>query len=81
MLDDETKGVVVKAVEPNSAAGYRKIMVGDVILAVGDQPVAIPADLKRELQAVVTKRVQFAALLVSGERGAHWVALPVEADR
>ncbi|MBV8336329.1 MAG: trypsin-like peptidase domain-containing protein [Alphaproteobacteria bacterium] len=81
MLGNEMKGVLVKAVEPNSAAAYRKVMVGDVIMAVGDQAVATAADLKRELQAVVAKRVQFAALLVSGERGAHWIALPVEADR
>ena len=81
MLGVEMKGVLVKAVEPNSAAAYRKVEVGDVILAVGDQAVATPADLKRQLQAVVAKQAQFAPLLISGERGARWIALPVEASR
>jgi serine protease Do len=81
MLGNDVKGLLVKAVQPNSAAAYRKVEVGDVILAVGDQAVATPADLKRQLQAVVAKHAPFAALLVSGERGARWIALPVEADR
>jgi serine protease Do len=80
-LADEMKGVVVKAVEPNSAAAESKIMVGDVILAVGDAAVGSPADLKRQLQAVVAKHVRFAALLVRGEQGPRWVALAVEGGR
>lgn len=81
VLSKEMKGLLVKAVQPNSAAAYHKVEVGDVILAVGDQAVATPADLKRQLQAVVAKHGQFAALLVSGQRGARWIALPMEADR
>lgn len=74
-------GVAVDAVAPNSAAAQHRIAVGDVILSVGDATVTTPADVTRLLQATVAGGQHFAALLVRGERGPHWVALPVEAGR
>ncbi len=80
-LDSTVRGVAVSAVQPDSAAAERQIAAGDVILRVGDGPVTAPADVTRGLRRAIVAGQRFAALLVRGQRGRHWVALPLEADR
>jgi serine protease Do len=80
-LGDGVKGVAVTAVVPDSAAAERRIVVGDVILRVGDMPVTAPADVTREMRRAIAARQAFLALLVRQQHGPRWVALPLEADR
>lgn len=80
-LGADARGVAVTAVEQNSAAARQKVAVGDVILAIGDESVGSLADVTRLLRAGVAANRRYAALLVRGEHGPRWVALPVEADR
>ena len=80
-LGAQTTGVVVDEVAPTSAAARRKIVPGDVILSVGATPVRQPRDVEAQLQAIHAKHIAFAALLVEGKHGRHWVALPLEEDR
>jgi serine protease Do len=75
------RGVVVISVDPRGVAADRKIVVGDVILSVGDSDVGTPEDVRRELREVSDRHRPFAALLVAGERSTRWVALPLAADR
>jgi serine protease Do len=77
---DQT-GVVVTAVEPNSAAANQNIAPGDVIVAVRHSEVKTPADVERALQRIAQQKSGYAALLIQGERGVHWATLPIEPDR
>ena len=80
-LGPKVTGVVVAEVAPTSAAARRKIVAGDVIVAIGAAPVLQPHDVEVLLRALDARKIPFAALLVEGSRGRHWVALPLEADR
>ncbi|MBN9510401.1 MAG: trypsin-like peptidase domain-containing protein [Alphaproteobacteria bacterium] len=80
-LRDDQAGVVVTAVEPNSAAANEKIVPGDVIVAVRHRAVRMPADVERALWDIAHQKIAYAALLVQGERGIHWTTLPIGPDR
>ncbi|HTW27946.1 MAG TPA: trypsin-like peptidase domain-containing protein [Acetobacteraceae bacterium] len=80
MTDAET-GVAVKTVEPDSAAARSMIHVGDVILAVDNKAIEQPSDITEALQDAAAKHRPYAALLVHGNHGLRWVALPIEGDK
>jgi serine protease Do len=80
-LDADQPGVIVTGVAPKSVAADKRIVEGDVILAVGGNKVSTPQDVQVRLREVVDRHAPFAAVLVAGERSTRWVALPVEADR
>jgi len=50
-LDDDTKGLVILGVDPNSDAGAKDVQRRDVILSVGNKPVATVADLEAGIRA------------------------------
>jgi serine protease Do len=79
-LDANQPGVVVTDVNPKSAAADRKIAAGDVILSVDGVSVNSVPEFRAALQAASDRHMRFAALLVAGERGPHWVSLPLEPD-
>jgi serine protease Do len=68
-------GVLVAAVDPASEAFANGMKAGDVVLAVGDQPVT---SAEQAMQALARARAskQFVALLVSGkDDNPRWLAL------
>ena len=80
-LGADESGVAVRTVARDSAAAQRRIVAGDVIVAIGDAKVTAPEDVARLLRDTVAAGQPFAALLVRGAHGPRWVALPVERDR
>ena len=80
LLSGPTNGVVVTNVDPHAAAA-QEIAAGDVIVSINGNPISRPADIGKELRALDEKHRAAAALLVTGERGTRWVALPLQSDR
>jgi serine protease Do len=90
--DDRTKlgletglaGVLVANVAPNSDAGRRGMVTGDIILRVRDKPVATPADVQSNLDAARAGKRDFVLLLVLPKvrpvPGPKWVALRLGSD-
>jgi len=76
-LDEDTKGVVVTRVNPNSPAGQRQLRPGDVIVEVSQEAVAAPGDVTSRVQKA--KQAGQKALLLLVERGGEllFVALPL----
>jgi serine protease Do len=78
-LKDDLKGVVVTRVDPNSAAADKRIQPGDVIVEVGQEPVANPADVSRRVDALKKEGRKSALLLVSNAQGeVRFVAVSIE---
>ncbi|HYE48693.1 MAG TPA: PDZ domain-containing protein, partial [Azospirillaceae bacterium] len=76
-LDEDTSGVVVTKVTPNSPAAQRGLRAGDVIVEVSQEEVASPADVSTRVQKA--KEAGQKALLLLIERGGEllFVALPL----
>ena len=75
-IKDSVKGVVVSAVEPNSAAAEKGLRAGDVIEEVNQQAVEKPADVSQSIDALKKAGKKSALLLVSNGAGdVRFVAL------
>jgi serine protease Do len=75
-IKDGVKGVVVSAVEPNSAAAEKGLRVGDVIEEVNQQAVEKPGDVTKFIDALKKAGKKSALLLVSNGAGdVRFVAL------
>ncbi len=75
-LKDSAKGVVVSAVEPNSAAAEKGLRAGDVIEEVNQQAVEKPADVSKQIDALKKQGKKSALLLVANGAGdVRFVAL------
>jgi serine protease Do len=75
-LKDSIKGVVVSAVEPNSAAAEKGLRAGDVIEEVSQQAVEKPADVSKQIDALKKQGKKSALLLVTNGAGeVRFVAL------
>jgi serine protease Do len=68
-LKDGLKGVVITKVEGNSSAADKRIQVGDVIVEVGQEPVASPADVTRRVDALKKEGRKNALFLITNARG------------
>jgi serine protease Do len=79
MLGDNMTGVVVTGVDTHGVAS-QEIQAGDVISSVNGTPVSQPLDVGEALRALGASNRTSAALLVTGERGTRWVALPLQPD-
>jgi serine protease Do len=77
-VPEAAKGVVITEVPPDSAGAGEGLRPGDLIVAVGDQSVATPEEIKQKADAA--KKAGRKNLLVRVERGAstRFVALPAE---
>jgi len=64
-LDDSVEGAVVTSLKSDGAASQAGLEVGDVVVRVGDKPVASPADLESALEATQQK----SALLLVNRHG------------
>ena len=78
-LPDGAKGVVITEVPPNSAGAAQGLRPGDLVIAVGQAPVANPEEVP-PLVAAAKKAGQKKVLVrVEREGSTRFVALPVEA--
>jgi serine protease Do len=73
----ESRGAIVEGVVPGSPADRAGIQKGDIIVALGDQPVAGPTDLTRRIAGTPPgTRVEFTVVRDRGRR-----TVPVELGR
>ena len=70
-------GVVVTAVEQGGVAADHGLRVGDVILDVGGQPVATPADVRKGLSEARSSGKHTVLFRVKSNDGTKFVALPL----
>lgn len=75
----EVNGVVVAQVDAASAAADRRIQPGDVVVEVGQEPVATPADVAARLDAIRAEGRRSALFLIANAAGeVRFVALSLE---
>ena len=75
-LKDTVKGVVVTAIEPNSAAAEKGLRAGDVIEEVNQQTVEKPSDVSKAIDSLKKQGKKSALLLVANGAGeVRFVAL------
>ena len=78
-LKDGAKGVVVTKVDPDSPAGEKHIVPGDVIVEVNQDAVTTPVEVTKKLDAAKSAGKKTALLLVANANGeVRFVALPVQ---
>ncbi len=68
-LKDGVKGVVVTRVDANSNAADKRLVAGDVILEVGQEPVTNPADVARRVEQLKKDGRRAALLQVQSAAG------------
>ena len=78
-IGEDTLGVVVTGVMPDSAAAKRGIATGDVIVAIGNRAVSSPTDIARMLEEAKEEHRKAVLLLVSRRDAQRFIALPIGA--
>ncbi|WP_019906989.1 Do family serine endopeptidase [Methylobacterium sp. 77] len=78
-LKDSVKGVVVTRVDPNSTAADKQIKAGEVIVEVGQEAVASPADVTKRVDQLKKDGRKSVLLLVASASGdVRFVAIGLE---
>jgi serine protease Do len=78
-IKDSVKGVVIIAVEANSAAAEKRLNAGDVIVKVTDEEVTNPADVQKRIDQLKKDGKKTALLLVANSEGdVRFVALTLQ---
>ncbi len=78
-IDQAVKGLVITQIEAGSKAAEKNILVGDVILEVGQTTVESPVDLERRLDELNEEDRKSALFLLSGKGGElRFVAIQIE---
>ena len=78
-IKDAVKGVVITAVEANSAAAEKRLNAGDVIVKVTDEEVTNPADVQKRIDQLKKDGKKTALLLVANAEGdVRFVALTLQ---
>ncbi|MBH0236720.1 Do family serine endopeptidase [Methylobrevis albus] len=68
-IGTDVAGVVITAVEPNSAAAEKRITAGDTIVEVGQEPVSTPADVAEAVEKLKSSGRRSALLLLANPAG------------
>ena len=76
-LDDETKGVVVTAVRPDSAAGQAGLRQGDVVVAVNQAAVTAPRQVSEQVDKARKDGRSTILVLIARGGTQQYVALPL----
>jgi serine protease Do len=76
-LGDNSKGVVVTSVDPDSDAADKGLHSGDVIMSVGGREVRTPADVRRYLADAKRDGRTSVLMLVDGSDGQHFLTVKV----
>jgi serine protease Do len=78
-IKEAVKGVVITAVDANSAAAEKRLNVGDVIVKVTDEEVATAADVQKRIDQLKKDGKKTALLLVANTEGdVRFVALTLQ---
>jgi serine protease Do len=78
-IKDSVKGVVITAVDANSAAAEKRLNAGDVIVKVTDEEVTNPADVQKRIDQLKKDGKKTALLLVANAEGdVRFVALTLQ---
>ncbi len=78
-IKDSVKGVVVTRVDPNSNAADKRIVPGEVIVEVAQEPIENPADIAKRIEALKKDGKKSVLLLVAGANGdVRFVALGLD---
>jgi serine protease Do len=78
-IKDSVKGVVVTGVDANSTASEKRIVPGDTIVEINQEPVARPADIAARTKALKDQGRKSALFLVANAQGeVRFVALSLE---
>ena len=77
-IDPEAEGLVVTEVIPGSAADRADIVPGDIVLQIGQAPVAEAADVGREVDAARERGAKSVVVLVERGGDAEFRAVNVE---
>ena len=76
-LDQDTDGVVITKVDPNSDAADKGLEPGQVVVAVANKSVRTPQDIKSRIAEAHAAGRKSVLVLVSGENGERFVALNI----
>ena len=76
-LDEELKGVIILDIDPDSKASEKGLMIGDVVVEVGQKLVQTPEDFQKQLNVSKDKGRTAALLLVKRGQQELFVALPL----
>jgi serine protease Do len=78
-IKDAVKGVVITAVDANSAASEKRLTVGDVIVKVTDEEVTTAADVQKRIDQLKKDGKKTALLLVANTEGdVRFVAIALQ---
>ena len=77
-IDDSLRGIVILDVEPGSNAQKKGLLVGDIIVEVGQKLVETPKQFEEQLKVSKSKGRSAALLLVKRGEQELFVALPLE---
>jgi serine protease Do len=77
-LSESARGVVILDVPPNGAAAAQGLRAGDLVVAVGDTPLAAPQDLAQEAAAARKAGRKNLLLRIEREGNTRFIALPME---
>ncbi|MGB9366171.1 MAG: Do family serine endopeptidase [Xanthobacteraceae bacterium] len=78
-IKDSVKGVVITAVDANSAAAEKRLNAGEVIVKVTDEEVTNPADVQKRIDQLKKDGKKTALLLVANAEGdVRFVALTLQ---
>jgi serine protease Do len=68
-IKDGLKGVVITKVDANSNAADKRVLAGELIVEVGQEPVETPQDVVKRLDALKKEGKKSALLLISNGQG------------
>jgi serine protease Do len=77
-LPEGAKGVVITEVSQNSAAAAQALRPGDLVIAVGHDPVATLDDVQQKIAAVKKNGHKNVLVRVEREGNSRFIALPLE---
>ncbi len=76
-IEDETEGVLITAVRPDSWAARKGLRRGDVILQAGFAPVSSPAEVAAAVESARQEDRKAVLVLISREEEERFVTLPL----
>jgi serine protease Do len=78
-IKDSVKGVVITAVDPNSAAAEKQLSAGSVIVELQQQPVANAEELQQRIEQLKKEGKRSVAVLVANPEGdTQFIALSLQ---
>jgi serine protease Do len=75
-LPDRAKGVVITEVPQNSSGGAQGLRAGDLVVAIGHEPVGSLEEVQQKLAAAKKNGHKNVLVRVEREGNARFVALP-----